>query len=128
MVSPLLPMAPLALLLAAASPAAATSDIGVADYEVTGERDTALVLALDAAVDRATEAVGRCRESGAALETCLCENRSEIAQVRTALDTAIEANPEWKGKTLFLRDQGDGQSLTIWLDTVARMAAPADCP
>ena len=120
--------APLALLLAAASPAAAASDIGVADYEVTGERDTALVLALDAAVDRATEAVGSCRESGATLETCLCESRSEIARVRAALDTAIEANPEWEGKTLFLRDNGDGQSLTIFLDTVVRVAVPPECP
>ena len=120
--------APLALLLAAASPAVTASDIGVADHEVTGARDTALVLALDAAVDRATEAVGTCRESGAPFETCLCQSRPEIAEVRAALDAALDANPEWRDTALFLRDKGDGQSLTIFLDTVARMAEPPPCP
>lgn len=120
--------APLALLLASAVPAAAAEHIGVADLEVTGERDTALVLALDRAVDRATEAVGACREAGASLEACQCEARAEIREVRAALDAAVAANPEWEDRTLFLHDMGNGQSLTIFLDTVARLAAPPDCP
>ena len=110
-----------------AAPAGAT-DIGIADFEVTGAEDTALVVALDKAVDAATRAVGGCREAGGRLETCLCESRSEIAEARAALDAAIAANPEWEDKTLFIADTGSGQSLTIFLDTVARMAAPPSCP
>lgn len=110
-----------------AAPANA-SDIGIADFEVTGAQGTALVVALDTAVDAATRAVGNCREAGGSLETCLCKRRAEITDVRAALDAAIAANPEWEAKTLFVADTGGGQSLTIFLDTVARMATPPVYP
>lgn len=111
-----------AALALAAAPALA------ANLEVTGERDTALVLALDAAVDRTVEAVGACREAGGSLEACRCASRAEIEAVRAALDDALAAHPEWEGEALFLRDMGDGRSLTIFLDTVARQAEPPACP
>jgi hypothetical protein len=103
-------------------------DIGIADHEVTGERDTAIVVALDVAVDRTAKAVGACREAGGDLQHCLCSSRAEIAGVRAALDRLLGVHPEWKDKTLFVRDKGNGQSLTIFLDTVARQAKPPDCP
>ncbi len=118
-------LALLAVFVAAPAPAA---DIGIANVEVTGPRDSALVRDLDAAVDATTEAVGSCREAGGTLETCLCESRPEIATVRAALDAVLAANPEWQDETLFLADNGEGRSLTIFLDTVARLAAPRDCP
>lgn len=112
-------------LFAVSAPA---GDIGIADHEVTGERDTAIVVALDAAVDRTANAVGACRKAGGDLQHCLCSSRAEIAKVSAALDRVLGVHPEWEDKTLFVRDKGNGQSLTIFLESVARQAKPPDCP
>lgn len=116
------------LLAALAVAPAFAGDIGIADYEVTGARDTALVLDLDSAVGRTAEAVGACRQGGGTSASCLCASRSEIAGIRAALSDLLAVHPDWKGKTLFVRDTGNGQSLTIFLDALARQAAPPDCP
>jgi hypothetical protein len=121
----------LALTLAAslAAPAVtfAASDIGIADFEITDPGDLALVLAIDDAVSVATTSIGGCREAGGELTDCLCANLADIDSIRDALETALAVHPEWTDKALFVADIGNGQSMTIWLDTAARMVEPPDC-
>ncbi len=98
-----------------------------AEIEVTGAADTALVVAISDAVDATTERVGSCIGEGGAHQDCLCASAAEIAAVRAALDEALAVHPGWEGQALFVADMGDGQSLTLFLDTVAASAAPPDC-
>ncbi len=114
-----------ALLLAAAlflaTPAIA------AEIEVTDPAGITLDVAISDAVDVTTEKVGGCIGDGGAHQDCLCAGKAEIAGVRSALDEALAVHPEWEGGTLSVADQGDGQSLTLFLDTVAASAAPPNC-
>ncbi len=98
-----------------------------AEIELTEPADTALAVAISDAVDATTERVGNCIGDGGAHQGCLCASAAEIAGVRTALDKALAVHPEWKDQALFVADKGDGQSLTLFLDTVAASAAPPDC-
>ena len=98
-----------------------------AEIELTEPADTALAVAISAAVDATTERVGKCIEDGGAHQDCLCASAAEIAAVRAALDAALAVHPGWEGQALFVADMGDGQSLTLFLDTVAASAAPPDC-
>ena len=43
------------------------------------------------------------------------------------VSTHLAAHPEWEGQTLSVDDNGDGQSLTLFLDTAAASAVPPDC-
>ena len=47
--------------------------------------------------------------------------------MRAALDGLLDTHPEWEGRALFVRDTGDGQSLTLWLDVAREMAQAPDC-
>ncbi len=98
-----------------------------AEIEVTGTDDTALAVAISDAVDATTERVGNCIGEGGAHQDCLCAGAAEIAAIRTALDEALAVHPEWEGQALFVTDSGDGQSLTLFLDTVAASSTPPDC-
>jgi len=98
-----------------------------AEIEVTGAADTALVVAISDAVDVTAERVGKCIGDGGAHQDCLCAGTAEIAAVGDALDAALAAHPEWEGQTVSVADKGDGQSLTLFLDTVAASSAPPDC-
>lgn len=120
---PLLALAFCALAL----PAFAGSDIGVADFEVTEPADVAMTAAIDSAVDAATATIGTCREAGGELTACLCAHLEDLDRARAALQAALARHPDWTGKALFVKDIGDGRSLTIWLDTVARMVEPPEC-
>ena len=111
----------------AATAASATSHIGVADFEATDPVDVALVLALDSGVYAANEVIGACRRAGGELDDCVCDNQLTLNRVRAALDAVLAARPDWVDKALFVYDNTNGQSLTIWLDTVARMVEPPDC-
>jgi len=111
----------LVLLAALAAPA------GAAEIEITEAADTALAVAISDAVDATTERVGKCIEDGGAHQDCLCASAAEIAAVRAALDAALAVHPGWEGQALFVADMGDGQSLTLFLDTVAASAAPPEC-
>ncbi len=98
-----------------------------AEIELTEPADTALAVAISAAVDATTERVGKCIEDGGAHQDCLCASAAEIAAVRAALDEALAVHPGWEGQALFVADMGDGQSLTLFLDTVAASSAPPEC-
>ncbi len=98
-----------------------------AEIELTEPADTTLAVAISDAVDATTERVGNCIGEGGAHPDCLCASAAEIAEVRAALDEALAVHPEWEGQALFAADMGDGQSLTLFLDTVAASAAPPDC-
>ncbi len=113
----------LILLAALALAAPASAD----EIELTEPADTALAVAISDAVDATTERVGNCIGEGGAHQACLCAGAAEIAAIRAALDQALAAHPEWQGQALFIADMGDGQSLTLFLDTVAASAAPPDC-
>ncbi len=97
------------------------------EIELTEPADTALAVAISDAVDATTERVGNCIGEGGAHQDCLCAGAAEIAAVRAALDAALAVHPEWEGQALFAADKGDGQSLTLFLDTVAASAAPPEC-
>ncbi len=112
------------ILLAALALAAHAS---AAEIELTEPADTALAVAISDAVDATTERVGKCIEDGGAHQDCLCAGAVEIAGVRAALDEALAIHPEWEGQAVSVADMGDGQSLTLFLDTVAASAAPPDC-
>ena len=100
-----------------------------AEIEVTGTDNTALAVAISDAVDATTERVGKCIEDGGAYQDCLCASTAEIAGIRDALAAALAVHPEWEGQAVSVADTGDGefQSLTLFLDTVAASAAPPDC-
>ena len=100
-----------------------------AEIEVTEPADTALAVAISDAVDATTERVGKCIEDGGAHQDCLCASRAEIAGIRDALAAALAVHPEWADQAVSVADTGDGefQSLTLFLDTVAASAAPPDC-
>jgi hypothetical protein len=98
-----------------------------AETEVTEPADTALAVAISDAVDATTEHVGKCIEDGGAHQDCLCAGTAEIAGIRDALAAALAVHPEWEGQTLSVADTGDGQSLTLFLDTVAASSAPPEC-
>ncbi len=100
-----------------------------AEIEVAGTDDTALADANGDAVDATTERVGKCIEDGGAYQDCLCASTAEIAGIRDALAAALAVHPEWEGQAVSVADTGDGefQSLTLFLDTVAASAAPPDC-
>ena len=102
-------------------------DAMAAEIEVTGTDDTALAVAISDAVDATTERVGNCIVEGGAHQDCLCASAAEITGVRDTLAAALAVHPEWEGQALFVADMGDGQSLTLFLDTVAASAAPPDC-
>ena len=114
---------PLILLttLALATPAWA------AEIDVTDPADIALAVAISDAVDATTEKIGACIGDGGAHQDCLCANADQIAGVRAALDGALADHPDWQDQTLAITDQGGGQSLTLFLDTVAASATPPDC-
>jgi hypothetical protein len=116
---------PLVLLAALALAAPA----GAAEFELTEGDDIGHAVAISDAVDMATETVGACIDGGGAHRDCLCAAGPEIAQLRTALDDALAVHPEWRGQTISVADTGDGefQSLTLFLDTVAASATPPDC-
>ncbi len=107
--------------LALATPASA------AEIEVTEPAAIALAVAISDAVDATTERVGQCIEDGGAHQDCLCASTAEIAGVRAALAAALAVHPEWEGQALSVADTGDGQSLTLFLDTVAASSAPPEC-
>jgi hypothetical protein len=79
-----------------------------AEIEVTEPADIALAAAISDAVDTTTDKIGACIGNGGAHQDCLCAGKAEIAG-------------------LFVADMGDGQSLTLFLDTVAASSAPPDC-
>jgi hypothetical protein len=118
-----------ALVLAAslAAPAFASSEIGADDVEVTAEADISLVREIDDAIEAASGTIGACNEAGGELTDCLCAHLDDLARVRSALDAALDAHPEWEGRSVFVRDVGGGRSLTIWLGAVAQSAVPPDC-
>ena len=109
------------IVTALATPASA------AEIEVTGPGDIALAVAISDAVDLTAEKVGGCIGDGGAHQDCICANAGQIAEIRAALDEALAAHPDWQGQTLAIADKGDGQSLTLFLDTVAASSAPPDC-
>ena len=111
----------LILLAALAAPASA------AEFELTEPADTALAVAISDAVDATAGRVGQCIGDGGAHQDCLCASTAEIAGIRDALAAALAVHPEWEGQALFVADMGDGQSLTLFLDTVAASSAPPDC-
>jgi len=115
------------VLLAALALSTPAPDAMAAEIEVTGASDTALAVAISDAVDATTERVGKCIGEGGAHQDCLCAGAAEIAGVRDALDAALAVHPEWEDQTLSVADKGDGQSLTLFLDTVAASSAPPDC-
>lgn len=119
------PNLPVALVTALATSIGAAQTL--AQIELTDPADAALAVAVSDAVDAATETIGACREAGGAQAECFCANAADIEQVRAALETALDVHPEWAGQALFVADMGDGRSLTIFLDTVARMTVPPDC-
>jgi hypothetical protein len=98
-----------------------------AEIEVTEPADITLAADISDAVDATTNKVGACIGNGGAHQDCLCAGKAEIAAVRAALDDALAVHPEWEGQSLFVADKGDGQSLTLFLDTVAASSAPPDC-
>ena len=100
-----------------------------AEIEVTGSADTALAVAISDAVDATTERVGKCIGEGGAYPDCLCASTAEIAGIRDALAAALAVHPEWADQAVSVADTGDGefQSLTLFLDTVAASSAPPDC-
>ncbi|MHA1530088.1 MAG: hypothetical protein ACTSVG_13800 [Alphaproteobacteria bacterium] len=98
-----------------------------AEIELTEPADTALAVAISDAVDATTERVGSCIGGGGAHQDCLCAGAAEIAAIRDALDAALAVHTEWEGQTLSVADKGDGQSLTLFLDTVAASSTPPDC-
>ncbi len=102
-------------------------DAMAAEIELTEPADTALAVAISDAVDVTTERVGKCIEEGGAHRDCLCAGAAEIAGILAALDAALAVHPEWEGQALFVADMGDGQSLTLFLDTVAASSAPPEC-
>lgn len=117
----------LALLLATVAASAGAAQSGDPQIDVTDPADVALTVAVDDAVDAATEAIGACAESRIELADCLCAHRDDLARIRASLDALLARNPGWEGRALFVADRGDGRSLNIWLDTVARSAKPPDC-
>ena len=98
-----------------------------AEIDVTDPADITLAVAISDAVDATTEKVVACIGGGGAHQDCLCDNTDQIGGIRTALDDALAVHPDWQDQTLAITDQGDGQSLTLFLDTVAASAAPLDC-
>ena len=107
--------------------AALAPDAMAAEIELTEPADTALAVAISDAVDATTETVGNCIGEGGTHQDCLCAGAAEIAAIRTALDEALAVHPGWEGQALFVADMGDGQSLTLFLGTVAASAAPPEC-
>jgi len=104
-----------------------TTPAHAGEIEVTEPADIALVVAISDAVDQTTEEISTCIGDGGAHQSCLCAGAGHIAGVRDALGEALAVHPEWEDATLFLANKGDGQSLTLFLDTVAASAAPPDC-
>ena len=98
-----------------------------AEIEVAEPSDITLAVAISDAVDATTNKVGACIGNGGAHQDCLCAGKAEIAAVRAALGDALAVHSEWDGQSLFVADKGDGQSLTLFLDTVAASSAPPDC-
>jgi len=98
-----------------------------AEIEINDPTNIALAVAISDAVDATTDKVSTCIGEGGAHHGCLCANTDQIAGVRAALDSALAAHPEWAGQALFVADKGDGQSLTLFLDTVAASSTPPDC-
>ena len=98
-----------------------------AEIEVTDPSNITLAVAISDAVDATTDKVGACIGGGGAHQDCICANADQIATIRAALDDALAAHPDWQGQTLAVADKGDGQSLTLFLDTVAASSIPPDC-
>jgi hypothetical protein len=115
------------LIVALLASLALASPVWAAEIEVTDAADITLAVAISDAVDLVTEKVGACIGDGGAHQNCLCASAEQIALIRTALDHALAVHPEWQGQTLAIVDKGDGQSLTLFLDTVAASSAPLDC-
>ncbi len=102
-------------------------DAIAAEIEVTGADDTALAVAISDAVDATAERVGNCIGDGGAYQDCLCSSTAEIAGIRGALAAALAVHPEWEGQAVSVADMGNGQSLTLFLDTVAASSTPPEC-
>ncbi|MDH3667199.1 MAG: hypothetical protein OEN23_09760 [Paracoccaceae bacterium] len=114
--------APLVLALVLASE---TTIVG--EIEALTDQERAHALAIHQAVEDTTEAITACTSDGTQLETCLCAKRDRLGAIRKALDNAFEAYPHWRGKSLIVYDTGDGNSLTLFLDTIENVSTAPDC-
>ncbi len=109
-----------ALLAVAAFPAAA------AEIRITDPADTALAIAIDEAVNNARNAIAACRDAGGSVGACYCEKKGEIALIRSALDSALAAHPDWENRALTF-EIGQDAYRTILLNAIAKMAEPPKC-
>lgn len=52
--------------------------------------------ALDAALPPLMDAASACREAGADLYTCLCEESTALEGMEAALESALQNKPDWE--------------------------------
>ncbi len=118
-------MTPFALIAFALVLASETAIAG--EIEALTDRERALALAIHQAVEDTTETITACTSEGTPLETCICANRDHLDAIRKALNEAFEGYPNWRGNSLIVYDTGDGNSLTLFLDTIENVSTAPEC-
>ena len=73
------------------------------------DEDAFLLQEIDDGLSALMGAAGECRSTDANLYECLCTESKSLKKLDSALRTALDKKPEWKGKTIY----HDGVTLQI---------------
>lgn len=73
------------------------------------DEDAPLLQEIDDGLSSLMDAAGDCRSAGANLYECLCTESTSLKKLDSALRTALDKKPEWKGETIY----HDGVTLQI---------------
>ena len=73
------------------------------------DEDAPLLKEIDDGLSSMMAAAGECRSTDANLYECLCKESTSLKKLDSALRTALDKKPEWKGETIY----HDGVTLQI---------------
>ncbi|GGC79298.1 hypothetical protein [Marinobacter halophilus] len=73
------------------------------------DEDAPLLHEIDDGLSSLMDAAGECRSTDSNLYECLCTESTSLKKLDSALRTALDKKPEWKGETIY----HDGVTLQI---------------
>lgn len=73
------------------------------------EEDAPLLQEIDDGLSSLMATAGECRSTDANLYECLCTESTSLKKLDSAIRTALDKKPEWKGQTIY----HDGVTLQI---------------
>jgi hypothetical protein len=65
------------------------------------DKDAPLLQEIDDGFSSLMDAAGDCRSKDANLYACLCTESTALKKLDSALRTALDKKPEWKGETIY---------------------------